>query len=106
MPASDEHLAKTRLVAGILDVKNLYRLARHSCASDRAFALPDRCAAQRGEHFGIGVLGGTQMKFGRVRVVLIDRPAVETRDLYRPRDDRFEYGIEVQRRANGPPDLF
>jgi hypothetical protein len=76
MPPSDEHLAKTRLVAGILDVKNLYRLARHSCASDRTLALSDRCPAQRGEHLGIGVLGGAQMKFGRVRVVLIDRSAV------------------------------
>ena len=62
----------------------------NSRAPDRAFALPDRCAAQRCEHFVIGVLGGTQMEFFGLLVVFVDRPAVETGDLHRPRNDRFE----------------
>ena len=65
-----------------------------------------RAASARDLQVFLGeALGGTYMELLRCLVVLVDGPALRAAELNGPRHDGREHRSEIQRRADGLPDL-
>ena len=102
---ADEQLLAGALVAVVERIGDLGRLERDGGASERAIPFAGGSLANVLGDILRHVLGRLQPELLGTLVVLVDRPAVEPRELHRPGHDRLEHGLQLERRTDRLPHL-